>query len=224
MAGRKIEKAREAAKTFIGLLDLQHDQAGLVTFAGSTKLAHELTSDGAAVAAAIDQIALDSNTDIASAIISATQELDSKRHNPEALKVVILLSDGYSDEQAAKDAAQQAREAGIRLITIGLGKTDNEALLKAIAYKPEDYHFAPSPEQLEAIYISLAGDVHTCSAISMQDATPHPAATDIASPSPTISPSPNPAEVPTSTPTALPPERNDLPTPEQTPTSGLELS
>ena len=217
MAGQKLEKARDAAKDFIGSLDLNQDQIGLVTFAREAELVQPLTNNGSAVAVALDKLTPSKNTNMASAIISATAELVGERHHIGALPVIVILSDGRTDPEAAQQAADLARQQGIRLITIGLGTNANEALLKAIAWEPDYYYAAPTPEQLQAIYMSIAGAVHDCDALNGKHATPDP--TSIPAPAPTASATSTPSPLPTDTPGASPsPAASTTSTPSLLPT------
>src|SRR5262249_40187620 len=142
MQGQKLSDASQAASAFIGLIDLTHNQAGIVTFAADARLDQPLGQDAGALDAALGQIQTSSGTNIASGIISATNELMSSRRSARAIPVMILLSDGNSNMGDAEDASARTKAQGIRIITIGLGEDASADLLVRLASAPGDYHFA----------------------------------------------------------------------------------
>ena len=57
-----------------------------------------------------------------------------------ATHVAILISDGRSqDRKATRKEARKAKEAGIKIFTIGVGKRADLEELKEIASDPDDY-------------------------------------------------------------------------------------
>jgi len=70
------------------------DQVGLVSFSSDAELEQRLTHQASSVKQAIDQLWASGMTNITEAIETTQQELTSHRHNPAALPVIILLSDG----------------------------------------------------------------------------------------------------------------------------------
>ena len=103
------------------------------------------------------------NTNIGAGILAASEELNSIRSRANADKVTVLLTDGVPTLPTkagvkdypsiyAKESAELARQDGISLFTIGLGKNVNVNLLKALATTTTEAYFAPTTEQLENIY------------------------------------------------------------------------
>jgi Mg-chelatase subunit ChlD len=181
MSGQRLDDAKHAATTFIELLDMQQNQAALVTFAHDAQLDAPLTHDGAALAAAINALTSSNGSNIAKGIQVALDELIGERHNPQAAPVLILLSDGRAnDEDAVRAVAQDAKAHGIQLIAIGFGNKANRALLEEIVSSSSDLHLAPTSAELAGIYASIAQVIDQC---------PETAAT----PAPTSTPLPNPA-------------------------------
>jgi Mg-chelatase subunit ChlD len=175
MGGQKIKDAKHAAKIFIGYLDLlTRDQAGLVTFAQNANLDQSLTHDQGSIEEAIDNITVENGTNIAAGIITAYKELTGSRHDPAATQVMIVLSDGQSRVGISPlEAAERAKGHGIRIITIGLGDNAGHRLLRELASSPDDYYFAPSSSELEAVYTNIAGNITQCQGRRESMATPH---------------------------------------------------
>jgi choice-of-anchor A domain-containing protein len=75
--------------------------------------------------------------------------------------VIVLLSDGRPTTGGdALAAAQAVKQAGTRIITIGLGHDIDDELMQAMASTETDYHSAPTSADLLAIYLEIAGGLH----------------------------------------------------------------
>ena len=61
-------------------------------------------------------------------------------------------------ETTVRRAAQAAKEAGMRVYTIGIGAQNdiNPQLLGECATDPSGFHYAPDPEDLGGIYTQIA--------------------------------------------------------------------
>jgi len=156
----KLAAAQQAVDVFLGEMGFARgDQAALVTFHSAARLLGPLTSDHAALSAALGRIQTQPQTCIACGLEVAIGELASSRKSPGNAPVIILLTDGRSNPRPmseAVDRAAEARAAGVTIFTIGLGNdVDGEALAQ-IAGRPEHYHAAPSAEDLAGIYRTIA--------------------------------------------------------------------
>lgn len=107
------------------------------------------------------------NTNIGAGILVARDELNSVRHRKDANKAVVLLTDGVPNlptktgaqnypETYALEVANLARQDGISIYTIGLGKDINTNLLRTLATTTTEAYFAPSAEELKSIYEQIA--------------------------------------------------------------------
>ena len=152
----KLDAAKAAAKAFVQAVDLGTDYIAVVGFDDRAKVHQTLTANEGDIMQAIDDLHGGGGTNIADGILAAMDELTSKRHRKDAQSVIILLSDGQS---AAVDAAQQAKAAGLRIVTIGLGQDVDADQLRLIASTPKDYYFAPDASQLESIFLSIAESI-----------------------------------------------------------------
>ncbi len=160
---RKIDAAKQAAKSFVGLLDPNTDRAGVVAFdRGVTRVSTFGTRlDVEQLRAFIDTITTGEGTRIDLALQMAGQQLwDSGRDADN--QIIVLLTDGLPDggtEGLVLDAAGTAKDSGIMIYTIGLGTDVDPHLLRQVASRPDLYLEAPSADQLEAIYAELAGNL-----------------------------------------------------------------
>lgn len=162
MAGQKLDDAKQAAQTLVGLMDLSRDQVGLVSFAGRATLDQQLTHDQNTLLDAIDTITTTNDTNIFEGVARAERELAGRRHNPDAAPVMIVLSDGRATPGGSSDASSSPPTSGTRIITIGLGDDADAQLLRGLATAPDDYYFAPTSADLATIYRTIVGSIHSC--------------------------------------------------------------
>ena len=107
------------------------------------------------------------NTNIGAGILVAREELNSTRHRKGADKALVLLTDGVPNlptkagvgnypENYALESAGLAKQDGISIYTIGLGKDVNRNLLRMLSTTTAETYFAPSVEELNSIYNQIA--------------------------------------------------------------------
>jgi hypothetical protein len=183
-----IYYAKEGATAFVDQLDPDVDQVGLVSYATAATLDHELASGVSgfnSVKDAIDGLSDGGYTNIGDAVWAAQQELESGRHNPEAVPVIVVLTDGIANRShdgdwcttwpasptvCTQDAINQAAAAkanGTIIFTIGLSLVwdsypDAVALardvLQTMATQPwSSYYFETTdPPNLQGIFEQIA--------------------------------------------------------------------
>ena len=166
MSGDKLTKAKAAAVTFVGQMNLAADLVGVASFAstGEGLLNQTLTANATSANAAINGLALGNMTDIREGLLLAANELTSTRHLASHAPVIVLLSDGNHNESAAGEllaAANLVKSKGIRIITIGLGQDVDAAQMRMLASLTTDYYFAPTANDLAAIYQSIVPTVRS---------------------------------------------------------------
>jgi len=165
----KLESAQSAANSFLNLMGTS-DQSALVSFATDATLDKQLSNDHSATEAAVNSLSAIGATNIGDAIAAANGELGSERANAEAVKAMILLTDGQAnkpngegfeedpiDVAYAEAQAATAASLGYKIFTIGLGSDVNATMLGNIASVTGGaYYSAPSQEDLETIYNNIS--------------------------------------------------------------------
>ena len=156
MGGAPLSSLKTAATSFVDNLS-SPDEAAAISFNSGATTDQELTTDYAAVQSAINAYTAGGGTSIAAGIDEGADELlNGTNATPGASKVMILLSDGQSDETAAINAANDAKNNnGIRIFTIALGSADT-GLLESVASSPDDAFVAPDPADLDTVYAEIA--------------------------------------------------------------------
>jgi len=169
MSGQPLQEARNAASDFVDLMNLieDGDAVAVVSFSDSARLDRGFNSDRAQSVRAIQGIPDGGGTDIASGLALATQQFGLQPLPVDARPVIILLSDGQSDPGAARNAADQAKAQGIRVVTIALGGAD-PALLAQLASSPGDFYETSDPSALLNIYGDIAQGLVGSAATDLQ--------------------------------------------------------
>jgi hypothetical protein len=134
-------------------------------------------------------------------------------------KIVVLVTDGNPDPEELESnrvfiEAQDCRDAGIRVIVIGVGNV-NKAVGTRLSYQTDDYIHVERFDQLEDVKVRIITE-EVCEPVSTTTTTTTPAPTTT-TPKPTTT-TPEPTPEPTTTtpePTTTTPE----PTPEPTTTT-----
>lgn len=123
----RLEKSKMEIKSFVHRLE--GDRVGIVAFAGSGFLQAPLTLDYAAFFLFLDGINTgyipDPGTSLSQAVYVALKSFpkESMKH-----KAIILFSDGEDNEGGLDQALQAAKDAGIRIYTIGTGTEEGEPI------------------------------------------------------------------------------------------------
>lgn len=117
----RFAAAKEVASKFVN--HREHDNMGLVVFAGESLSLMPLTNDRGAIVNAIDNIDMGDLTDgtaIGDGLVSAINRIISGKAKS---KSIILLTDGTNNagEVPPATAAQIAKQKGVRVYTIGIG-------------------------------------------------------------------------------------------------------
>jgi Ca-activated chloride channel family protein len=126
----KPNRLERAKMEIADLLDhLQGDRVALVVFAGGSYILCPLTLDYAAVelflrAARVGVVPL-GGTDIAGAIEKTIKVFEGSERKYKAL---LLLSDGEDHSQRAQQAAEKAKELGVKIFSVGIGSKAGELI------------------------------------------------------------------------------------------------
>lgn len=146
------------------------DRVGVVTFASTSSIPVSLGSDASVAGTAIRTFKIDpkeetGNTNTGAGIALARAELNSSRHNPDARKIIVLLTDGLATapnknpEEFAQTQARLLAADDITLYTIGLGVGVNMDFLRTISSERQFAYAAPTTATLGGIYKIITGAI-----------------------------------------------------------------
>jgi Mg-chelatase subunit ChlD len=96
----------------------------------------------------------------------AQEELNSARHNEDARRVLVLLTDGLptapGDTEVIEPAIARAQELaadGIEVYSIGLGTDVDAEFIRRIASDQSNAYFAPNSADLQSIYAEITSSL-----------------------------------------------------------------
>ena len=153
----KLAAAKEAAKTYVSQMRAG-DQAGLMTYDTKTYYVQSITTDTAALTAAIDGLVTGGDTAMYNSLVEAEANLESASGR----KSIIVMTDGLDNksQKTADDVIAAIGASGLSISTVGFGDAAtrgqvglDEAGLKSLAEKTGGlYAFAGDAETLSKIY------------------------------------------------------------------------
>jgi Mg-chelatase subunit ChlD len=109
-------------------------QIGVVSFDNAGQLAQPLTSDRDGVVNVLRGLPRSGSTNLAAGILTALRELDANGR-PGSSRVIMLFTDGKSNERKAYEAAVESHAHGVAVQTLLLGSdTRGSSILDTIAW------------------------------------------------------------------------------------------
>jgi len=180
MSNSDVTATRNAAVAFVDEL-LSGDAAAAVAFASAADVRQSVTTDLQAVKDAITgEPRTSGSTDITEALNTAQNDLVNNGR-ADADNIIVLLSDGGPNSpSSALTAADNAKSAGTRIITLGFGLTAGsgaENFMKAAAGTTPnslsdyndgppnddegDYYLAPGQDEVEEIFANIGRGIRT---------------------------------------------------------------
>ncbi len=165
-----VTDALAAASTFVSSLK-DEDQVSVVTFATQAQVTTQLTNLTAPVATEIKGLTISPReetgyTNTGAALETARAELNSFRHNGNARRVLVLLTDGLPTAQGDDDVinkavatAESLDEEGIEVFAIGLGTNVDATFIAQLASDESNSFIAPTGADLDAIYAEITSSL-----------------------------------------------------------------
>lgn len=164
-----VSSVLTAASAFVTRLK-ENDQVSIITYATDAITQEVLTPDKTRVGQVVKNLNIakkdeTGSTNTGDALKRGYEELLSQRHNPDARKVLVLLTDGLANapgerpEEYAQERAEELKRADVEIFTIGLGEKVNEAFLRSIASSKSSYLKAASAGTVDQIYRSVTGAI-----------------------------------------------------------------
>ncbi|NDJ00010.1 VWA domain-containing protein [Flavobacterium sp. LaA7.5] len=119
VAPNRLEKAKQIVSQTIN--QLGNDRIGIVGYAGSAYPVLPITSDYSVAKMFLQSMNTDMVSSQGTAISDALKLAGTFFDDPQTSKLVILISDGEDHGEGSAEAAKAAQEAGIKIITVGVG-------------------------------------------------------------------------------------------------------
>ncbi len=152
----KFQNMKDGGTAFVDQLTTA-DHAGLVSFNETATLDQPLTSDHDLVKTAISGLVAGGSTDIGQAIDLAQAQFPART---DAGDIMVVLSNGSDLFGGAVTAAQAAKDAGTRVITIAYGTDADTATLEEMASDPaEDNAYVAGIDTIEDIFLTISQEI-----------------------------------------------------------------
>ena len=124
VAPNRLDRAKQMLSKLID--KMEDDKVGLIVFAGDAFVQLPITADYVSAKMFLQTIQPDliktQGTAIGAAINTCVRSFGEAES--EASRVIILITDGENHEDDAKAAAQEAKQRGIEVIVVGIGKPE----------------------------------------------------------------------------------------------------
>lgn len=165
-----VTDALSAAADFVSSLQ-KDDKVALVTFASNAILQSNLTVNNQSVEKKVLDLEINpaeesGYTNTLAALDEVAKELNSERHNLDARKVLVLLTDGLptvADDtdivSLVEEKAKTLSDDGIVIYAIGLGEGADEEFVQNIASTPNNAYLAPTGADLDEIYSEITTSI-----------------------------------------------------------------
>jgi Mg-chelatase subunit ChlD len=164
-----VTSVLNAAESFVSRLK-QRDQIGVVTYATEADIRQPFTKDISSVADLVGALTIDpeserGSTNTGEAIARMTEEFSSARHDSNARKVGIILTDGLATaplnepEAYAVAKASTLKANDVALFAIGLGASVNRTFLETIASDASHMFVAPTAAEVDGIYKTITSAI-----------------------------------------------------------------
>lgn len=172
----RMEAAKQAARALVDALPDQL-QTGLISFQTSASVNTPLTRDHTVMNRGINALSANGGTAIGEGLFQALDQLATRTpdaNGAQGSAVVVLLSDGANNAgRPPEQAAQRARDAGVKVYTVGIGQRgaapilrggqrvelDETTLQRIAQVTGAEYFYAAESNQLEKIYADLGSMV-----------------------------------------------------------------
>ncbi len=157
-----IDQAKTAALAMIDGLDPAHAEAGLVTFNAGPTLAQLLTNDLADLRASIARQGANGDTRVSGALEAAHLELIGERADPQARRLLVVLTDGvFYDQPFPPDVIDEIHAAGIEVHVLVFPTSefgpDDQANMERLAGDPARVLVAPGEGTVAQLTRALTG-------------------------------------------------------------------
>jgi Ca-activated chloride channel family protein len=171
----RLEPTRQAALQFLRRTLRPRDQAAVITFNRSPRIAVGLTSDLSALEDGLSSLTADEETSLYDSLIFALYYLGGAQGQ----RAVLLLSDGEDHTSSFRfaDALESARRAGVAVYTIGVDlprEGASEQLAKLAAETGGRSFFVRGTGELDRVYQEIQRDLRSRYRISYQSSNTTP--------------------------------------------------
>ena len=171
----RLEPTRKAALQFLRRTLRPHDQAAVITFNRSPRIAVGLTSDLTMLEDGLSSLTADEETSLYDSLIFSLYYLGGSQGQ----RAVVLLSDGEDNASSFHfaDALESARRAGVAVYAIGINlprEGASEQLARLAAETGGRSFFVRGADELDGTYQEIQRDLRSRYRVSYQSSNTKP--------------------------------------------------
>ncbi|MBK8039286.1 MAG: tandem-95 repeat protein [Verrucomicrobiaceae bacterium] len=144
MAGAKLVNTKLIMLKIVEALAGEGDKTALMSFTDRTTLQTTFTQDKVLLTQKINALKAEDSTNVATALADARLHMQTNGRGSSARPVIVLLTDAGTETNSAITQATLTKQAGIRIISVGIGLDAVEDTLRSISTSPAYYHYAGS--------------------------------------------------------------------------------
>lgn len=163
-----LEAVKIGMANMLDAMNLGRDLAAVIGFGDQAILFQPLTSDRAAILAAVDQISFrDNSARLDLAFVETARELTSRRHRPNSQVVTIIVTDGPMTPaiDLAVARGEALRRQGVKHYSIAVGDSllAQQAALRSIS-EPGGFYTLPYNGDVLSVFAALTDVLRTLGA------------------------------------------------------------
>lgn len=157
--GSALAEATAAARQFVNLVDLTKVQLAIIFFADQAFTGASFSQERSVLLASLQGVVPAGGTNLNVGLQAVARLFGAIPGAGDSQRAVILLTDGLTnDTEGVLDTTRQLAAGGVRMIAVGLGQAD-VGFLSQLVGQPQDFYVAPTPNDLYAVYRSLATEI-----------------------------------------------------------------
>ncbi|MCF7875600.1 VWA domain-containing protein [Candidatus Bipolaricaulota bacterium] len=154
----KLDQAVKAVLGFLDTLDLQRVSVGVVSFGGQAESLIDPTNNLKRLKEKVKSVSSHGGTPLFDGMkIAYEKQLMSRTDT----RVIVLTSDGKANggvgDEEILGYADEIKEEGVKIVTIGMGSQAREEFLKKLASSTDLYFYTEAPSGLGDVLDQVAG-------------------------------------------------------------------
>jgi len=164
-----LERVKKVALSFLDSTDLERHQVGIARLDEEARVLQTLSRNLPVLKRVVEELPEGQSTKVADGLEAMGRELASIRHQPGALSLAIVLTDGRTNAAALRSAASRLTDQQrVFVAPIGIGDFVEDDLLRAVSSFPSEYSKGTEVDELAAIYRSWIENMERLVAIDVR--------------------------------------------------------
>lgn len=147
-----LQRVKNVVAGFLEATDLERHQVAIARLDQDARVLQSLSRNRQVLERVVRELPDGQGTKVGSGLEAMARELSSVRHQPGALTLAIVLTDGRTNAESLRRAAESLDQQGIFVAPIGIGDFVMDDVLSAVASFPSEYAQGVEVEELTSAY------------------------------------------------------------------------